>query len=56
MDKKQLKMYEELSGLDGETVIRILTNYHGMQILDDGFYDYLIDEGIIEADDEEDEE
>jgi hypothetical protein len=56
MNEKQLKIYEELSGLDGETVIRLLTNYHGLQILDDGFYDFLIDQDIIEEDEEDEDE
>ena len=56
MDKKQLMAYEELSGLDGEKVLELLTVYHGMQLLDDGFYDFLIDQGIIEEDKEDEGE
>lgn len=60
MDEKQSQMWDVLAGLDGETAARLLTDWHGLQLLDDGFYGHLVDEGYIdepeEAEDEEPEE
>lgn len=47
MDKQNL-IWELLCDLDGETVARLLTDWHGMQLLDDGFYGFLIDEGYLD--------
>lgn len=32
----------------GETVSRLLTDWHGLQLLDDGFYGHLVGEGCID--------
>ena len=48
MDVKQMEMWEMLCSLDGETVARLLTDWHGMQLLDNGFYGFLIDEGYLD--------
>ena len=45
-----------LTELDGEEVLRVLTNWHGLQILDNGFYGHLVDEGYIEEPEEEEAE
>jgi hypothetical protein len=44
----QTKMWDVLVELSGEDVLRHLTDWHGMQLLDDGFYKHLIDEGVME--------
>lgn len=57
---EQAKIWNTLCELDGETVARLFTDYHGNQLLDEGFYKFLIDEGVMEEEydreaDEEDE-
>lgn len=54
MNEKQSEMWDLLAGLEAEVVLGLLTDYHGLEILDDGFYQHLIDEGYI--DDPEDEQ
>lgn len=57
MYDRQTEMWELLCSLDGETVARLLTDWHGMQFLDDGFFGFLVDEGYIdEPDTEEDDD
>ena len=60
MTDEQAKIWDALCELDGETVARLFTNYHGNQLLDEGFHEFLIDEGVMEEEydreaDEEDE-
>lgn len=50
MTNQQTKIWDALVELDGEEVLRVLTDWHGLQILDDGFYGHLVDEGYIEED------
>lgn len=45
MNDTQQKIYEILSRLTGEKVIDILTDYRGLQILDNGLAEHLVDEG-----------
>lgn len=52
MDEKQELMWDALCELDGETVARLFTDYHGTCLLDDGFREFLQDEGILEEDEE----
>lgn len=47
MTEKQEKSWDCLIEQSGEQVARLLTNYHGMQLLTDEFYDYLIEEGYL---------
>ena len=47
MDKTQTEIWNKLCELDGETVARLLTDYHGNQLLDDGFKEFLEDEGVM---------
>jgi hypothetical protein len=55
--EKQLdRMWDILISLDSETLLRAITNYNGLQILDDGFAEFLVDEGLMEPDEEEEEE
>ncbi len=53
IDEKQDQMWGVLCELDGETVARLFTDYRGMQLLDDGFREYLQDEGYLEPDEDE---
>lgn len=55
MSEEQEKMWDALSELSSEDVIRAFTNYHGMQLLDDGFYEFMQDEGYLPEDEEEEE-
>lgn len=52
MNEKQEQMWDMLCELDGETVARLFTDYHGNQLLDDGFREFLQDEGYLELDEE----
>lgn len=56
MTDKQDLMWELLCSLDGETVARLLTDWHGMQLLDNGFYGFLIDEGYLDEPETEGDE
>lgn len=40
-----------LCELTGEQVYILFTQYHGLQLLDDGFYRHLVTEGILPDDD-----
>lgn len=57
MTERQTQMWDTLVGLDGETVARLLTDWHGLQLLDDGFYGHMVEEGYIDgpAEDEDEE-
>ena len=52
MNEKQNEMWETLTGLDGETVTRLFTDYHGLQLLNDVFYGQLIVECYIDEPEE----
>jgi hypothetical protein len=54
MTDYQEKAWDCLIKQDGETVLQLLTDYHGMKLLDEDFLDHLVDEGYLEP--EEDEE
>lgn len=56
MGTKQSEMWELLCELDSETVLQLLTNWHGMQLLDNGFYGFLIDEGYLDEPETEGDE
>lgn len=47
------KMWGLFRELDGETVARLFTDYHGEQLLDDGFQEHLQEEGYLELDEDE---
>lgn len=53
MSEKQQEMWDLLCGLDAEKAVGLLTDWHGLQLLDDGFYGHLIDEGYIDEPEEE---
>jgi hypothetical protein len=48
MTSKQEEMWDCLAELDGETVMRLLTDYHGEQLLSEGLREHLVDEGYLE--------
>lgn len=50
MDRVQHHVWDKLCEMSGEEVARALTNYHGDQLLNEGFYRYLLDDGYIEDD------
>jgi hypothetical protein len=52
MNEKQERMWDILCELDGETVARLFTDYHGTQLLDDGFREFLQGEGYMDEDDD----
>ncbi len=52
MTEKQKQIWDVLCKLDGEMVARLFTDYHGNQLLNDGFREYLQDEGYLKPDDE----
>lgn len=43
----QKMIWEILCQLDGSEVLSLLTDYHGTQLLDEGFYEFLKDEGVM---------
>lgn len=51
-DDTQNLIWDSLCTLDGETVLRLLTDYHGTQLLSEGFKEFLIDEGFLDEDEE----
>ena len=61
MTQIQRRIYAALTRLSGEEVARLLTDYHGTHLLNEGFGDFLVEEGVTDRDDifddnEEDEE
>jgi hypothetical protein len=54
--ERQERIWDTLVSLDSKTLLRAVTDYHGMQILDDRFAEFLVDEGLIEGEPEEDED
>lgn len=51
MTQIQRRIFATLSRLGGEEVARLLTDYHGTQLLDEGFGEFLVDEGVAERED-----
>lgn len=47
MDQMQAEIWDALCGLSGERVLRLMTDWHGLQILDDEFRELLGDEGVM---------
>lgn len=57
MNDMQMEMWDALCELSGEEVARMFTDYHGNQLLDDGFRTYLGEEGVMpEVEDEEEDD
>ena len=55
MTDTQEKMWDVLCEMSGEDVARVFTNYYGNQLLSDDFHQYLVDEGWMEAEQEDEE-
>jgi hypothetical protein len=53
MTEQQEKAWDVLVSLGSETMLQVLTDYHGLQLLDEGFLKHLADEGYIEEESEE---
>lgn len=51
MNKLQVELWDELRCLSGEDVLRLMTQYHGMQLLSEQFRLHCADEGFIVIDD-----
>ena len=53
-------LIEELQALDGETVLRLILDFHGEQLLTTEFAEHCVEEGVVDADglglDEEEED
>ena len=47
LDKHQKRIYNRLCELSGEEVINLITDYHGLQLLDKGFEEFLEDEEVL---------
>ena len=57
MNDMQMEMWDALCELSGEEVARMFTDYHGNQLLDEGFRTYLGEEGVMpEVEDEEEDD
>lgn len=56
MSQMQCKMWDTLCEMSGEDVARAFTNYYGNQLLSEDFHKFMISEGYMEDDEEEDEE
>jgi len=50
MSENQKVMWDLLCTLTGEEVARLFTDYHGMQLMDDGFMEHIQTEGYLEED------
>ena len=48
MTERQREIWDTLCELDGEKVLMLLTDWYGLQLFDDEFYGFLIDEGVID--------
>lgn len=51
MTQIQRRIYAILTRLSGEKVAQLLMDYHGNQLLDEGFGDFLVDEGVTDRGD-----
>lgn len=47
MSETQAEIYNKLCELGGEEVLNLITDYHGLQLLDKGFKEFLEDEGVL---------
>lgn len=53
MTDMQEKMWDALCEMSGENVARVFTNYYGNQLLSEDFCQFLVDEGYMESEGEE---
>lgn len=50
MNKRQRQAWDALASKSSETVLRILTAWHGVQLFSDDFLEYLADKGYVVRD------
>ena len=43
-------LIEKLQALDGETVLRLILDFHGEQLLTTEFAEHCVEEGVVDAD------
>ena len=55
-NEKQQKAYAALLDLGTAEAVDVILNWHGMQLIDEDFYNELVDQGIIEDDDDDDDD
>jgi hypothetical protein len=48
MTRYQKLIWDALVSLDGKTVLSAITDYHGMQIFDEDFGEFLVTEGLLD--------
>lgn len=53
MTDMQENMWDALCEMSGENVARVFANYYGNQLLSEDFYQFLVDEGYVESEGEE---
>ena len=46
MNEMQRKVWAVLANMSGEAVANAITDYHGLQLVDEGFARHLVEEGI----------
>ena len=54
MTDKQQELWDLLCSMNTEIALGFLTEWHGLQLLDYGFYEFMVDEGYIDGPPEED--
>lgn len=47
LDKIQREIWNKLCELSGEEVLNLITDYHGCQLLNEDFKEFLEDEGAL---------
>lgn len=47
MEKHQREIWNALCELSGEQVLNLITDWHGLQLLDKNFKEFLEDEGVM---------
>lgn len=48
MDRIQCAIWNALCMMSGEDVAKVMTDYHGNQLLDEGFYEHMVNEGYMD--------
>jgi hypothetical protein len=56
LEKKREAAKKALIDRESEIIFQLFTDYHGMQLMSEGFIDFLVDEGVLEPFEEEQEE
>ncbi|MDR1073821.1 MAG: hypothetical protein LBL45_09140 [Treponema sp.] len=56
MTGRRDQVWGTLVSLDSAALLRVVTDYHGARLLDDGFAEFLVEEGLMERTDGDEEE